>query len=188
MQKNKIILGITGASGSVYARQLLERLSALKEITNITVIFTETGKKVWKFELGEDIPAQGKRLDLCDNGNLFAPPSSGSAGFQSMVIIPCSVGTLGKIASGVSDNLLTRSADVMLKERRKLIMVVRESPYSLIHLKNMETVTLAGAVVLPASPSFYSKPLTLNDAVSTVTDKVLQQLDLGEGTFRWDGV
>ena len=117
----------------------------------------------------------------------FAPVASGSANYSAMVVIPCSMGTIGRIASGTSDNLIIRAADVMLKEKRKLIIVPRESPYNLIHLRNMETLLLAGAHIIPASPSFYSHPKTVDDVVSTIVDRVLSQLGYGEDLYEWNG-
>ena len=185
MQKHKIIIGITGASGSVYGKMLLEKLAALQDqITDCGVIFSANAKDVWKFELGEfdtdHIPFMVYSPD-----DFFAPMASGSAGYDAMIICPCTMGTLGRIASGVSNDLMTRAADVILKERKKLILVPRELPYSLIHLNNMKLLTEAGAIICPASPSFYSKPQTINEAVMTVIDRVLKIAGFDFSSFHW---
>ncbi|HMP94432.1 MAG TPA: UbiX family flavin prenyltransferase, partial [Phnomibacter sp.] len=130
-------------------------------------------------------PATG--ITLYDKMDFNAPFASGSAQYNTMIVIPCSMGTLGRIAQGVSNDLLTRAADVMLKERRKLILVVRETPYNLIHIKNMEGVTLAGGIICPATPSFYSRPQTLEEVAATVADRVLDLANLAPDTYRWGG-
>jgi 4-hydroxy-3-polyprenylbenzoate decarboxylase len=181
---NKIIIGITGASGSVYAKQLLNRLLAFGEIPEIAVVFSEEGKKVWDFELKEE-RLINDRIRIFDSKDFFAPVASGSANYNAMVVIPCSMGTMGRIAAGTSDNLIIRAADVMLKEKRKLVLVPREMPYNLIHIRNMETLLLAGAQLIPASPSFYSHPKTIDDVIKTVTDKVLSALGYNDGLYEW---
>ena len=115
----------------------------------------------------------------------MAPFASGSGQYDIMIIVPCSMGTLGRIAGGISNDLITRAADVILKERRKLIAVVRDTPYNLIHIRNMETVTLAGGIICPATPSFYSKPTTLEDVAATVVDRVIDLAGLTINTYRW---
>ncbi|MEN9951297.1 MAG: hypothetical protein RLY85_2049, partial [Bacteroidota bacterium] len=114
-----------------------------------------------------------------------APFASGSGQYDTMIIAPCSMGTLGRIASGISNDLITRAADVILKERRKLICVARETPYNLVQIRNMETITLAGGIICPATPSFYSKPKTIEEAVATVTDRVLDLAGFDVKSFRW---
>jgi len=183
--KHKIIIGITGASGAIYGKLLLEKLAQLKDqLEDTAVVFSENSKAVWKFELGafepENLPFRIYRPD-----DFFAPPASGSSGFDSMIVCPCTMGTLGRIASGVSNDLLTRSADVMLKERKKLILVPREAPYNLIHLNNMKLLTEAGAIICPASPSFYSKPASIEEAVMTIVDRVLILAGFEIQTYRW---
>jgi flavin prenyltransferase len=184
METKKIVIAITGASGSVYAKQLLSRLVSLADVQEIAVVFSENGKNVWKYELGEELPNL-KILKYYDCNDFFAPVASGSSNYNSMVIIPCSMGTMGRIASGTSDNLIVRAADVMLKEKRKLIIVPRESPYNLIHIRNMETLLLAGAYIIPASPSFYSHPKNIDEVVATIVDRVLSQLGYNENMFKW---
>ena len=184
MKKSKIIIAITGASGSIYAKQLLTRLLDLPEKPEIAVIFSDSGKKVWDFELNNE-KINNEQITYFNNTDFFAAVASGSANYDAMVIIPCSMGTMGKIASGTSDNLIIRAADVILKEKRKLIIVPRETPYNLIHIKNMETLILAGAHLIPASPSFYNHPKTVDDVIKTVTDKVLSALNYKKGLFEW---
>jgi len=183
--KHKIIVGITGASGSIYAKVLLDKLQALNEqIEDVGVILSETGKKVWEFEMGnkdyEKFP-----FKIYEKSDFFAPFASGSARFKTMIVCPCSMGSMGRIASGVSDDLLTRAADVILKERRKLILVLRDTPYSLIHINNMKTITEAGGIICPATPSFYSQPENFEQLAATVVDRVLDLAGFESKTFRW---
>lgn len=183
--KNKLIIGITGASGSIYGKLLLEKLVGLSgQLEDVSVIFSENARAVWEFELGPidvaSIPFTIHRPD-----DFFAPMASGSSGYTAMVICPCTMGTLGRIAGGVSNDLMTRAADVILKEKRRLILVPREAPYNLIHLNNMKLLTEAGAVICPASPSFYSKPSTLNEAVLTIVDRVLALAGFEVDSFHW---
>ena len=181
----KMIIAVTGASGSVYARLLIHKLCEYKgQIGEIALILSETGQQVWDYELGEGLPACDT-LKRYYNANLFAPMASGSAGYHAMVVIPCSVGTMGRIASGVGNDLITRSADVMLKERKPLILVVREAPYGLIHIENMRRITLAGGTIYPASPSFYSKPKDIDELVDTVVDRILGTLGFDTNGYRW---
>lgn len=181
----KLILAVSGASGSIYALNLLERLVSLDpRPAEIAVILSDTAREIWRSEIGEEFHA-GFPAKEYDNNNFYAPFASGSSSYEKMIICPASMGTLGRIAGGVSDDLITRAADVMLKERRQLILVPREAPYSLIHIKNMELLTLAGAVICPASPSFYSKPLTIDSLVNTVVERVLTLAQIETGTYRW---
>jgi len=185
MLKQKIIIGITGASGSIYGRLLLEKMGGLKDqIEDCGVIFSVNAMDVWKYETGS-FDADSIPFKIYDPNDLFAPMASGSAGYDVMIICPCTMGTLGRIASGVSGDLMTRAADVMLKERKKLILVPREAPYSLIHLNNMKLLTEAGAIICPASPSFYSKPATIEELAATVIDRVLTLAGFKFGSFSW---
>lgn len=182
---NKVVVAVTGASGSIYVRLLLEKLSAIKDQWNdLAIVLTENAKQVWETELGND-DYKNLSLKKYSTTDFTAPFASGSGKFNTMIIIPCSMGTLGRIASGVSNDLITRAADVVLKERRKLICVVRDTPYSLIHIRNMETVTLAGGIICPATPSFYSLPKTIDDLAATVVDRVLDLAGFDIKTFRW---
>jgi len=182
---NKLVVAITGASGSVYARQLLQKLYAIKDQwKELAVVMTDNAREVWTTELG-DTSYDEYAPYLVSNKDFTAAFASGSGNFGTMIIIPCSMGTLGRIASGTSSDLITRAADVILKERRKLICVVRETPYHLIHLRNMETITLAGGIICPATPSFYSKPTTIEEVAATVVDRVLDLAGFDIQTFRW---
>lgn len=181
----KIVVAITGASGSIYARQLLEKLLLAKEQwQELAVVMTENAKQVWKTELGNEDFLQ-LPVKYYSQQDFSAPFASGSGQFNTMLIIPCSMGTLGRIATGISNDLITRAADVVLKERRKLICVVRDTPYNLVHIRNMETVTLAGGIICPASPSFYSNPATIEEAAATVVDRVLDLAGIDIKTYRW---
>jgi 4-hydroxy-3-polyprenylbenzoate decarboxylase len=181
----KIIIAITGASGAVYAKTILEKLSLLKEQwKDLAIIMSTNAQQVWQTEL-EDSSYKDIAGKLYTTSDFTAPFASGSGQYDTMIIVPCSMGTLGRIASGMSNDLITRAADVVLKERRKLICVVRETPYNLVHLRNMETVTLAGGIICPATPSFYSKPKTIDDVAATVVDRVLDLAGIDISTFRW---
>jgi 4-hydroxy-3-polyprenylbenzoate decarboxylase len=183
----KIVVAATGASGSLYFKILLDKLLLIRDQWDeIALVMSDNAKEVWATELKHkdyenyDFPFYGKN-------DFSAPFASGSGQFDTMIIIPCSMGTLGRIASGISNDLITRAADVILKERRKLICVVRETPYNLIHIKNMENVTLAGGIICPATPSFYSGPKTMEDLAATVVDRVIDLAGLDISTYRWGG-
>ena len=185
LSMNKIVVAITGASGSIYAKLLLEKLQAIKDQWDeLAIVMTVNAKQVWQTELGND-SYKDLSIKNYSTTDFTAPFASGSGKFNTMIIIPCSMGTLGRIATGVSNDLITRAADVILKERRKLICVVRDTPYSLIHIRNMETVTLAGGIICPASPSFYSLPKTIEEVVATVVDRVLDLAGFDIKSFRW---
>jgi 4-hydroxy-3-polyprenylbenzoate decarboxylase len=186
LMKRKIIIAITGASGSIYAKRLLEKLEIINaQFDACDLVFSPTAKEIWKYELGTTPDELSGRFTIYEKNNFYAPFASGSARYDTMIIIPCSMGTLGRIASGVSDDLITRAADVMLKEREKLILVIRETPYNLIHLKNMTSLTEAGAIILPATPSFYSLPQTIDDLVDTVVNRVLDLAGFENDGFKW---
>ena len=181
----KIVIAITGASGAIYASLLIKKILTLKsQWENVSVVMTKNAGLVWETEL-ENQQYKEIPLDKYQTDDFSAPFASGSARFDTMIIIPCSMGTLGRIATGISTDLITRAADVMLKERRKLICVVRDTPYNLIHIQNMETVTLAGGIICPATPSFYSKPKSIEDVASTVVDRVIDLAGLDLNSFRW---
>ena len=181
----KIVVAITGASGSIYAENLLKKMLAIKEQwTDLSVVMTGNAREVWKTELDND-SWKNFPIKFHTTTDFSAPFASGSGKFDTMIVIPCSMGTLGRIASGMSNDLITRAADVILKERRKLICVVRDTPYNLIHIRNMETVTLAGGIICPATPSFYSKPKTIEQVAATVVDRVLDLAGFDIKTFRW---
>jgi len=186
MKPLHVIVAVTGASGSIYAKLLLEELRSLQSsgrVERVDAVFSEKAKEVWRHEIGafpDNFP-----FTVYDNDDFNAPFASGSSPHDAMLVCPCSMGTMGRIAGGISDTLITRAADVMLKERRKLILSTRETPVSLIHINNMQTLTQAGAVIAPASPSFYSHPKTVDELAMTVVDRLLQLAGVGEGRYRW---
>jgi flavin prenyltransferase len=185
MMKKKVIVGVTGASGSVYAQKLLMRLESLKdEIADCGVIFTKNAETVTEYELNLK-KQELTSFRIYDNDNFFAPFASGSSNYDVMIICPCTMGTLGRIAHGYSDDLLSRTADVMLKEKRKLIIVPREMPYNLIHIENLKLLATAGTIICPASPSFYSKPTTIDELVNTVINKILNLAGFSVQSFEW---
>ena len=186
--KRKIVLAITGASGSIYAKLLMDFLTLRqaqgdKEV-EVGVVMSDNAKTVWEHELGNE-EYKHYPFNFYDKNNFNAPFASGSAKFDTMIIVPCSMGTMGRIAGGISNDLTTRAADVMLKERRKLILVARETPYNLIHLNNMKTITEAGGIICPATPSFYSRPQTIEDVAKTVVDRVIDLIGLENESYRW---
>ena len=150
----------------------------------IAVIISDTAREIWKAETGTDFDPAPYAKEY-ENKKYFAPFASGSAQYDTMIICPASMGTTGRIANGMSDDLIARTADVMLKERRCLIIVPREAPLNLIHIKNMKSLTLAGAIICPASPSFYSNPETVNDLVMTVVDRIIDLAGFNNSAFRW---
>jgi 4-hydroxy-3-polyprenylbenzoate decarboxylase len=180
--RRKIVVGITGASGAPYARRLLEVLGRREDV-EVGVCASRNASDVWALECGGDLreAAGGKVWGV---GDYKAPFASGSAGWHAMVVVPCSMGTAARIAHGISETLLTRAADVMLKERRTLVVVPRETPLSVIHLENLTQLARAGAVVLPAMPSFYAKPATLDAALDTVVGRILDHLGLDHDLLR----
>lgn len=185
MMKRRIAIAITGASGSVYAKILLDKLASLQsQVSEIGVVMSDNAKEVWRHELGTTT-YEDYQFQFFDKHDFNAPFASGSAGFDTLIVCPCSMGTLGRIATGVSNDLITRAADVILKERRKLILVVRETPYSLIHINNMKTVTEAGGIICPATPSFYSIPQTIEEVAATVISRVIDLVGLEDESYRW---
>jgi len=187
MRKKKIIVAITGASGSIYAKLLLDNLSKLSDqIEQVGVVMSDNAKEVWSFELGHTGYSGYGNFNFYGKMDFNAPFASGSAKFDTMIIIPCSMGTLGRIAHGISNDLISRAADVILKERRKLIAVVRDTPFNLIHINNMKTVTEAGGIICPATPSFYSLPKTIEDVAQTVVNRVIDLAGLEQDSFRWN--
>jgi 4-hydroxy-3-polyprenylbenzoate decarboxylase len=184
--KHKIVIAITGASGSIYAKVLLEKLSKLSDqIEQVGVVMSDNAKDVWKQELGNEDYKNYSNFKFYDKSDFFAPFASGSAKYDTMIICPCSMGTMARIASGISNDLTSRAADVILKERRKLLLMIRDTPYSLIHINNMKTITEAGGIICPASPSFYSKPVTFEELAATVVDRCLDLAGLDINSYRW---
>jgi 4-hydroxy-3-polyprenylbenzoate decarboxylase len=183
--KIKLAIAVTGASGSIYARSLINKITKLRgQLAEVSLVFSDNAKDVWLHELG-DAGYENYPFSFYGKNDFYAPFASGSAGYAAMIICPCSMGTLARIAAGISNDLITRAADVMLKERRRLILVTRESPLSLIHISNMKTVTEAGGIICPATPSFYSQPQSLEEAAATVTDRVIDLAGLEQESYRW---
>lgn len=180
-KKQRIVVAVTGASGSVYAQRTFHHLAQRQDV-EVGVVLSGNAATVWEQELGgkPEIP-----FPVYKKGDFFAPFASGSAQYMHMLIVPCSMGTLGRIAHGISDDLITRAADVILKERRRLICMVRDTPYNSIHIDNMARVTAAGGIILPASPSFYSRPTTMDQLADTVVLRALDLMGLDMGGYRW---
>ena len=185
MSKRKIVLGVGGSSGSIYAKRLLDKLN-LRGDVEIGLVMSSNAHLNWEMEIGELNLTQYMNTTIYNNKDFFAPFASGSSSFETMIICPSSMGLLGRIAAGFSNDLITRGADVMLKERKRLIIVPRETPLNLIHIKNMELLTQAGAIICPATPSFYSKPTTLEEIADTVVDRILDLAKLSDPkSYRW---
>jgi len=181
----KIVVAVGGSSGAIYAKVLFDRLLQLREQWEaVGVVMSDNAKLNWQLELGNENYGQYP-FDYYENNNFAAPFASGSARYGAMIVCPCSMGLLGRVAAGISNDLVTRAADVILKERRRLILVPRDTPLSLIHINNMKTLTEAGAIICPASPSFYSRPANFEALAATVVDRVLDLAGLEVATFRW---
>lgn len=185
----KIVIGITGASGSIYAIRLIEEL--LKQKIFVHIICTDTGKEVMKYETSMDIDNWVENLkikythvNLENIHNLFSGVASGSYRFDAMIILPCSMGTLAEISTGLAKNLLCRAADVALKENRRLIIVPRETPFNAIHLENMLKLSRLGVSILPAMPGFYHKPQSIDDLINFVVGKILDSLYIENTLFK----
>ena len=189
MSNNKsinIAIAVTGASGSIYAKVLFDTLIQHASLfKNIAVVMSDNARKVWQYELNND-EYKKYPFTFFEKNDFNAPFASGSSSYSALLICPCSMGTLGRIATGISNDLVTRAADVMLKERRKLILLTRETPLNLIHIRNMEVITLAGGIICPATPSFYSKPKTFEELAKTVTDRALSIAGIEIGSYRWN--
>lgn len=185
-RKKNIIVAVTGASGSLYARLLCTQLGTMDEVGEIAVIATRNGTAVMDFEDRTEWLSDS-RYTRYENDDLFCAPASGSASYDAMVIVPCSMGMAGRIAGGISDDLVSRAADVMLKERRRLILVPRETPLNTIHLRNLTTLSECGAVVCPASPSFYSKPGNIESLCGTVIERIIALLGIDAPHYSWKG-
>lgn len=185
MRNRKVVVAITGASGAIYARIVLDKLAKLQDqILDVGVVMSDNAKDVWKHEL-QDESYLDYNFKFFGKNDFLAPFASGSAQYDTMIICPCSMGTLGRIAWGISNDLITRAADVILKERRKLILVARDMPLSLIHINNMKAVTEAGGIICPATPSFYSLPKTIDELAETVIDRVIDLAGLKNDSYRW---
>jgi len=181
----KIVVAITGASGAIYAKLLIEKLTQLNATPKeIAVLFSDNAKQIWLEETESAFKAKSPVKEY-SNDSFYAPFASGSSSYDTMIICPASMGIVGRIAGGISDDLITRTADVMLKERRKLIIIPRETPYSFIHIENFRTLTLAGAIICPASPSFYNNPKSINELAMTVVDRIIDLAGFENNCFRW---
>jgi len=187
--KRKIIIAVTGASGAIYAESLLGKINGLEDKPGeVALVLTKNAAGIWEYELGNEFQPEAYReinIRQYENTDFYAPIASGSAKYDTMIICPASMGMLGRIANGTADDLISRAADVMLKERRKLLLVPRETPYNLVHINNMKLLTQAGAIILPASPSFYSKPLTVSDLVMTVVERIIDIAGFEQQAKRW---
>ena len=182
----KIVLAIGGASGAIYAKMLMDKLLTIGEQwERIGVVMSDNAKFNWQYEL-KDSSYNNYPFDFYSKQDFMAPFASGSAQYDTMIVVPCSMGLLARLATGVSDDLTSRAADVILKERRKLILVTRETPLSLIHIRNMEAVTLTGGIICPASPSFYAHVMSINDLVATVVDRILILAGFSIDTYHWN--
>ena len=198
-QKQVVTVGVTGASGAVLAQKALDVLEKDARVARIHLVVTEAGQRLFSEELGiasgdlKQLPGRllnrpAAKTEVLPNKDIGAAIASGSYPVDSMIVIPCSMGTLAAIASGVSDDLVSRAADVMLKENRKLVLCVRDTPFNRIHLENMLRVQQAGAVIMPAIPAFYHHPQTIDDLVTQYTYRVLAQINLvQENMYRWTG-
>ncbi len=183
-RKRNIIVGVTGASGALYARLLCHRLTQVDAIGQIALIVTRNGLAVSGYE-DDPLWMDNPRFTRYDHDDLFAPPASGSASFDAMVVIPCSMGMIGRIATGVSNDLISRAADVMLKEHRRLVLVPRETPLNTIHLRNLTTLSECGAIICPATPSFYPFPQDIESLCGTVIERVLTLLGVELSHYEW---
>lgn len=185
-EKIKIVVAVSGASGSIYAKVLFDKLAKLQDqIESVGVVLSDNAKDVWKVEIGDE-SFHSYPFTYYGKNDFMAPFASGSARYNVMIICPCSMGTLARIASGISNDLTSRAADVMLKERRKLILVTRDTPLSLIHINNMKMLTEAGGIICPATPSFYSQPKTMEALAATVIDRVIDLSGLKQESYRWN--
>lgn len=179
----KIVVAITGASGAIYARQCLELLLNNKGVEKLGIILSKHAPDVIKAE-GITLP-EDERITYFDNDDMWASVASGSAKWDAMLVVPASMGTVARLATGVSQTLIERAADVMLKERRRVVVVVREAPYSLIHLRNMTTLTEAGAIIFPASPSFYFGTTTIEKLCMELSRRIVGMLGVEVAHRQW---
>lgn len=183
--QQRVVVAVGGSSGSIYAKVLFDRLQEMHtQWDRVGVVMSDNARYNWELELG-DQSYRDYPFDFYQKNDFMAPFASGSARYTSMLVCPCSMGLLARMAQGISNDLVTRAADVMLKERRKLIVVPRDTPYSLLHLRNMTLLTEAGAIICPATPSFYSKPTTFEELALTVVDRVLDLAGFEPDTYRW---
>lgn len=179
----KIVVAIGGASGAIYSKILLDKLMIMPG-HEVSLVMSENAEINWKLENSND-PIENYTFRRFGKNDFNAPFASGSGKYDAMIVCPCSAGLLGRIANGISDDLITRAADVMLKERKKLVLILRETPLNLIHIRNMERLTLAGGIICPAVPSFYSSSNSIEAIVATVSYRALELIGLNTGSFSW---
>ena len=179
----RVIMAVTGASGAIYARKVAERLVSCGDLEHVALIVSDHGREVMAYER-QTLP-QDSRITEYDNSDMFAAPASGNAGYEGMIIVPCTMGTAGRIANGISSGLIGRAADVMLKERRPLILVIRETPLNTIHLRNLTTLSECGAVILPASPYFYRHAQSIEDLCDGIAVRAVGMLGIRTDDYRW---
>lgn len=181
----KIVVGVAGSSGAIYAKLLLDKLDTLREQWEaVGVVFSDNALINWEMEVGKP-DFSNYSFDFYQKNDFYAPFASGSAKYDTVIICPCSMGMLARVATGISNDLITRAADVALKERRRLILATRETPLSLIHINNMKTVTEAGGIICPATPSFYGNPDSIEAVAMTVVDRLLDLAGFDIKTYRW---
>jgi len=198
-QKQIVTVGVTGASGAILAQKTLALLEEDARVARVHLVVTEAGQRLFAEELGlsagdlKQLPSRilgrpAAKIEILPNKDVGASIASGSYVVDSMIVIPCSMGTLGAFANGISDDVVARAADVMLKESRKLVLCVRDTPFNRVHLENMLRAQQAGAVIMPAVPAFYHHPKTIDDLVTQYVCRVLAQIDLPqEKMYRWAG-
>lgn len=188
MSQRKIVIAIGGSSGSIYAKVLLDKLTLIQnQLQAVGIVMSDNARYNWTYELDTpfDPTALPDHFKFYEKMDFMAPFASGSARYDTMIVCPCSMGLMARMATGISNDLVTRAADVVLKERRRLIIIPRDTPLSIIHINNMKTLTEAGAVICPATPSFYSKPRTFEELAATVIDRVLDLADFDLKSYRW---
>ncbi|MBX2928744.1 MAG: UbiX family flavin prenyltransferase [Saprospiraceae bacterium] len=182
---HKVVVAVGGSSGAIYAKVLLDKLLLLKKQTaDIGIVMSDNARFNWQLELGNEA-YRDYPFDFYAKSDFMAPFASGSARYDTMIVCPCSMGLMGRIAAGISNDLTTRAADVILKERRRLILVLRDTPYNLIHINNMKLITEAGGIICPATPSFYSKPKNFEELAATVVDRALDLAGFDLNSYRW---
>ncbi|MCC6815516.1 MAG: UbiX family flavin prenyltransferase [Saprospiraceae bacterium] len=179
----KIVVGVSGSSGTIYAKLLLEKLIQIDDL-QLALIISDNAKKNIQNELPDFIP-ESYGIKIYSSNDFNAPFASGSAQWDALIVCPCSAGFMSKVSSGLADDLMSRTAQVMLKERKKLILVLRETPLSLMHIESMKLITLAGGIICPAIPSFYSRDKDLLTILSSVTNRVIDLVGLNSHSFRW---
>jgi flavin prenyltransferase len=186
--KKKIILAIGGSSGSIYAKVLLDKLILMQnQVEAVGIVMSDNARYNWEYELEKPFNTEGlpSNFKLYEKMDFMAPFASGSAKYETMIVCPCSMGLMARMAMGLSNDLVTRAADVILKERRRLIVVPRDTPLSILHINNMKTLTEAGGIICPASPSFYSRPKSFEELAATVVDRVLDLAGFDLKSYRW---